>query len=49
MRVYYHPMFVAAGHAFDTTRKARWVAESLVESPIPGIELHEPAPLTGIR
>ena len=46
MRVYYHPMFVAAGHAFDTTRKARWVAESLAVSPIPGIELHEPAPLT---
>lgn len=46
MRVYYSESYVAAGHSFDTTRKARWVAESLAMTPIPGIELVEPAPLT---
>ena len=46
MRLYYSESYVAAGHAFDTTRKARWVAESLAMAPIPGIELVEPVPLT---
>jgi acetoin utilization deacetylase AcuC-like enzyme len=45
MRVYYSESFVAAGHSFDTTRKARWVADSLAMTPIPGIELAEPVPL----
>ncbi|HXG28346.1 MAG TPA: hypothetical protein VNJ47_05800 [Nevskiales bacterium] len=45
-RVYYSPAYVAAGYAFDTTRKARWVADSLLHAPIPGIELVKPAPLT---
>ncbi len=44
--VYYSPMYVGSGYAFDTTRKSRWIAESLSESPIPGIELVEPDPLT---
>ena len=46
MHVYYSPAYTAAGHAFDTTRKARWIADSLMRSPIPGLELVEPAPLT---
>ena len=46
VRVFYSPSYVGSGFAFDTTRKARWIADSLVESPIPGIELVEPAPLT---
>jgi acetoin utilization deacetylase AcuC-like enzyme len=46
VRVYYSAAYAGAGYAFDTTRKARWVAESLAESPIPGVELVEPAPLT---
>jgi len=46
MRVYYSDRYVAAGHSFDTTRKARWVAESLTTTPIPGIELVEPVSLT---
>jgi acetoin utilization deacetylase AcuC-like enzyme len=46
VRVFYSPMYVGSGHAFDTTRKAKWIADSLAGSPIPGIELVEPVPLT---
>jgi acetoin utilization deacetylase AcuC-like enzyme len=46
VRVYYSPKYVAAGHAFETTRKARWIADSLAEAPVPGIELAAPEPLT---
>jgi acetoin utilization deacetylase AcuC-like enzyme len=45
VRVFYSPDYVGAGFAFGTTRKAQWIAESLDASPIPGIELVEPAPL----
>jgi acetoin utilization deacetylase AcuC-like enzyme len=43
--VFYSPTYVGSGHAFDTSRKAKWIADSLAESPIAGIELIEPAPL----
>jgi len=46
LRVYYSPRYVGAGYAFETTRKAKWIADSLVDSPIPGVELIEPASLT---
>jgi len=46
MRVFYSERYVAAGHSFDTTRKARWVAESLAKTPIPGVELVAPVALT---
>ena len=46
VRVFYSSKYVGSGFSFDTTRKARWVADSLAESPIPGIELVEPVPLT---
>src|SRR5437867_7739231 len=46
VRVYYSPMYVGSGYGFDTTRKAEWIAESLSESSIPGIELVESDPLT---
>jgi acetoin utilization deacetylase AcuC-like enzyme len=39
-------MYVGSGYAFDTTRKSRWIAESLSKSPIRDIELVEPDPLT---
>ena len=45
MRVFYSPAFGAAAHAFETTRKAGWVAESLMREPIPGVQLVEPEPL----
>ena len=46
MRLYYGPAYVMAATGFDTTRKAAWVAESLRERPIAGVELIEPAALT---
>jgi acetoin utilization deacetylase AcuC-like enzyme len=46
VRVYYCPEYVGSAYAFETTRKARWIAESLAESPEPGIELVAPVPLT---
>lgn len=46
MRVFYSPDYVLAGHSFDTTRKARWVADSLRERPLGGLTIEAPAPLT---
>lgn len=46
VRVYYRADYVASGYAFDTTRKAQWIADALVDAPIPGLELEEPALLT---
>ena len=46
MKVFYSPDYVLAAHEFETTRKAAWVAESLREAPIPGVELVAPVPLT---
>jgi acetoin utilization deacetylase AcuC-like enzyme len=44
--VYYDPSYAAAGFAFPTTRKARWIADSLLATPIPGVRLEQPSPLT---
>jgi acetoin utilization deacetylase AcuC-like enzyme len=44
--VYYDPSYAAADFAFPTTRKARWVADSLLTTPVPGIRLERPPPLT---
>ena len=49
VRVYYSPAYVGSGYAFDTTRKARWIVDSLSESPLPGIELAAPEPLIWAR
>jgi acetoin utilization deacetylase AcuC-like enzyme len=46
MNLFYSPDYVGAAHAFETTRKAKWVADSLFQAPIRGIELVEPPPLT---
>jgi acetoin utilization deacetylase AcuC-like enzyme len=45
MRVYFSPDYVGGGHAFETTRKAGWVADSLSREPVPGVVLEEPPPL----
>src|SRR5688500_6776281 len=47
--VYYSHAYVGSGYAFDTTRKAQWIADSLHESPISGIKLLEPEPLSRNR
>ena len=46
MKVFYSPAYVGAAHGFDTTRKARTVADSLVADPIDGVTLVDPQPLT---
>lgn len=46
MRIYYSPAYTATAYEFDTTRKAAWVAASLTASPLAGVELVEPGPLT---
>jgi acetoin utilization deacetylase AcuC-like enzyme len=45
MKVFYSDQFVSAGYAFDTTRKANWIADSIADSPITGLELAKPPPL----
>src|SRR3989304_3099509 len=46
MNVFYSPKYVGSAFAFETTRKAKWIAESLSDSPIPGVELTQPESLT---
>ncbi len=46
VRVCYDAAYVGAAHAFETTRKAAWVADSLKSRPIAGIELVENPPLS---
>jgi acetoin utilization deacetylase AcuC-like enzyme len=46
VRVYYTPSYVGSAHGFETTRKARWVADSLATDPISGIEQVANAALT---
>ena len=45
-KVFYSPQYCGAAHAFDTTRKASWIAESLESKPIPGVEVVEPQSLS---
>ena len=46
MKVYYSPEYVLSETDFDTTRKSSWVAESLMEHPIKGLEIVAPNPVT---
>ncbi|MEO7647216.1 MAG: hypothetical protein ABIV11_03105 [Gemmatimonadaceae bacterium] len=46
MNVFYSPDYVGSAYAFETTRKAKWVADSLNDSPINGVELIEPKSLS---
>ncbi len=46
MKLFYSPEYVLAEYAFDTTRKARWVAESLQMAPVAGVEFVAPEPVT---
>jgi len=46
MNVYYSPAYADSAYAFETTRKAKWVADSLSESPINNIVLCAPQPLS---
>ena len=46
VRVCYTAGYAGSAHAFATTRKARWVADSLASKPITGVELVPNEPLT---
>ncbi|HEX9035492.1 MAG TPA: hypothetical protein VF808_00710 [Ktedonobacterales bacterium] len=46
MNLYYSESYTLSGYAFDTTRKARWVAESLQAQPVAGVALVAPASVT---
>jgi acetoin utilization deacetylase AcuC-like enzyme len=46
MKVFYSPSYVGSAYGFETTRKAKWIAESLNDSPIKGVELIQPQPLS---
>jgi acetoin utilization deacetylase AcuC-like enzyme len=46
MKLFYSPDYALSETDFDTTRKALWVARSLAERPIPGVELVAPNPVT---
>jgi acetoin utilization deacetylase AcuC-like enzyme len=45
IEVFYSPEYAGAAFAFETTRKSRWIADSLAESPIAGLRLVAPAAL----
>jgi acetoin utilization deacetylase AcuC-like enzyme len=44
--VFYGPRYVGSAYAFDTTRKAKWIADSLGIAPIRGVELVSPPSLS---
>ena len=46
LTVFYSPEYVAAAYAFDTTRKAAAIAESLERDPIAHVRVEAPDPLT---
>jgi acetoin utilization deacetylase AcuC-like enzyme len=46
VNLYYSPDYVGSSYAFETTRKAKWVADSLATAPIDGMEIVEPRPLS---
>ncbi len=46
MELYYSPEYTGSAYSFETTRKAAWVADSLLADPIGGVDLVEPQPIT---
>jgi acetoin utilization deacetylase AcuC-like enzyme len=44
MKIFYSQSYTIAMHSFETTRKSRWIAESLEREPMAGIELIAPKP-----
>jgi acetoin utilization deacetylase AcuC-like enzyme len=47
--IYYNSSYVGAAHSFDTTRKSGWIAKSLEDDPIDGIEIHSPKSLSAAQ
>ena len=48
MKIFYNDEYVAPNHSFDTTRKAAWIADTIRDTGVPGVELVDPASLTGM-
>jgi acetoin utilization deacetylase AcuC-like enzyme len=46
MNVFFSPDYAGSTYAFETTRKAKWVADSLASAPINDIALLAPLPLS---
>jgi acetoin utilization deacetylase AcuC-like enzyme len=46
MRIFYSPNYTLAAHSFETTRKSRWIAESLACEPIAAVALVAPEPIS---
>ena len=46
MKVFYSDKYISSATAFETTRKAGWVASSFDGRPMPGVEIVAPLPLT---
>ena len=46
VRAFYSSQYVGSAYAFETTRKAKWVAASLTSAPIPAVELVSPPSLS---
>ena len=46
MRVYFSPDYVVGGYGVDTREKSALIARSLIDDPIPGVDVHEPQPAT---
>ncbi|MBT2269790.1 hypothetical protein J7E74_32905 [Rhodococcus erythropolis] len=46
MKVFYSPAYVGSSYSFDTTRKSKWIADSLLGAPIAGVELVRPNPVS---
>jgi acetoin utilization deacetylase AcuC-like enzyme len=44
--IFYSPQYCAASYAFDTTRKSAWIADSLARTPVDGVTVVEPLPLS---
>jgi acetoin utilization deacetylase AcuC-like enzyme len=44
LKVFYSDDYTLSSAAFETTRKSRWIAESLADRPIPGLSLVHPRP-----
>ena len=41
--IFFNDTYTACGYEFDTTRKSSWIAESLREHPIKGVQLVDPS------
>jgi hypothetical protein len=48
MKIFYSPSYTIATYSFETTRKSRWMAESLARKPIAGIQLVAPKPASAV-